>query len=387
MIKVSIWRRAGVALALAAILAFGMFSAGLGTAQAAPLVNEKAQFNFAATEAAPGASGVGKLELLVEANGQKQLLGQATLSGMPMVGRFSLCVDGALLDDENADKNGKVALSGKLENQEVTVATLDGLAVTVRLGIGCTGTVLLRHVVSGAASPSGVEVRFKAMVVSISEDLWHIGDFMIQVDANTRMIGDPGVGSGVEVRAQAQPDGSALAMEIKNLSPAAATSTGPIFPGPASGPGYGVPLTVSVPSTQLLLDRVGEVKAQPGQVEVKDRQYEGIGSLPVTINDTSFTANEIKVISNLRVKGGVGQHQGTVDIDIDTVPGGHLTLEYKGSATLSGGTIVSGGTFKVVKATDIFALIRSEGTYVMTIVESGSTLGSPATVTFFASGQ
>ncbi|MBI2865834.1 MAG: hypothetical protein HYX99_00540, partial [Chloroflexi bacterium] len=89
---------------------------------------------------------------------------------------------------------------------------------------------------------------------------------------------------------------------------------------------------------------------------------------------------------DLRVRDGVGQHQGTIDIDIDTIPGGHLTLEYRGSATVSGSTIISSGTFKVVKATDIFNGIRSEGSYTLTIVESGDTLGAPATVTFSASG-
>ncbi|MBI2916894.1 MAG: hypothetical protein HYY01_02785 [Chloroflexi bacterium] len=260
-----------------------------------------------------------------------------------------------------------------------------GSAVTVQFIVGEAAAPAPQPAPEPAPQPATNEVRFTATVMSISGDVWRIGDFMISVDANTRLDGNPGIGSQVEVRVQAQADGTTVATEIKNRRPGA-TST-PLFPGPASGPGYGVPLTVSVPTTQLLLDRVGQAKGGAGQSEVKDRQYEANGLLPVTIDDISFMANEIKVVSNLKIKGSVGQYQGTLDIDIDNVPGGHLTLELKGSASMSGGAIMSGGTFRVAKSTGDFALIRSEGTYVMTLVESGSTFGSPVTLTFFASGQ
>ncbi len=147
----------------------------------------------------------------------------------------------------------------------------------------------------------------------------------------------------------------------------------------SSGPGYPTgPLDISLPSTQLLLDRVGQVKGN----EIKDRQYEvEFAAVPVTINGASYTATEIKVISNL--KGN--KHEGTIDVDIDvplgsTLPAGHITLEYKGSAIISGSMISSGGVFKTSKMTGVFAGLVSEGTYSMSIIETGSTFGSLAIV-------
>lgn len=151
----------------------------------------------------------------------------------------------------------------------------------------------------------------------------------------------------------------------------------------SSGPGYPTgPLDISLQSATLLLDKVGQVKAN----EIKDRQYEvEFAAIPVTINGVSYTATEVKVISNLKTKAGAGQHQGTIDVDIDvpvgsTAPAGHITLEYKGSAIVSGSMISSGGVFKTSKMTGIFAGLVSEGTYSMSIIETGSTFGSPAIV-------
>ncbi len=151
----------------------------------------------------------------------------------------------------------------------------------------------------------------------------------------------------------------------------------------SSGPGYPTgPLDISLPPTQLLLDRVGQAKG----TEVKDRQYEiEFSSIPLTINGVSYTATEVKVISNLKTKAGTGQHQGTIDVDIDvplgsTLPAGHITLEYKGSAIVNGAMISSGGVFKTSKMTGIFAGLVSEGTYSMSIIETGNTFGSPAIV-------
>ncbi|MBI2866530.1 MAG: hypothetical protein HYX99_04145 [Chloroflexi bacterium] len=283
-----------------------------------------------------------------------------------------------------------------------------GSEVEVRAAVQPDGSALATRITNlspvaapapGLPAPGAVvagEVRFTATVVSISGDQWHIGDFIVRVDGFTRLDGDPTTGSLVEVRAQAQTDGTALATRITNLTAAGGgggggggpEGGGGVIPG---GPGYGVPLAVSVSSTRLLLDRVGEVKEKPGEFEVRDRQYEATGSFPVSITSTvssvtTFNANEIKVISNLRVRDGTGEHQGTVDIDIDALPGGHLTLEFRGSVAVSGSTITSSGTFRVVQATGVFAGIRSEGPYTLTIVESGATLGSPAMVTFSASG-
>ncbi|MBI4287702.1 MAG: hypothetical protein HY671_04635, partial [Chloroflexi bacterium] len=159
------------------------------------------------------------------------------------------------------------------------------------------------------------------------------------------------------------------------------TPPGGPFAG-VSGPGYPTgPLNMTVPATQFLLDRVGQVKEQPGQLEVKDRQYEALGALPVTINGTAYAADEIKVISNLKLKDGTGQHQGTIDVDVDSIPGFHITLAFQGSATISGGTITSSGAFKTSKSTGLFAGLVADGAYNMTIVETGNVFGSPATVT------
>ncbi len=147
-------------------------------------------------------------------------------------------------------------------------------------------------------------------------------------------------------------------------------------------------LTISVDSVDLPLDRVGEVKNKGDELEIKDRQYEGeLGFFPTNINGTGFQADEIKVISDLKIRDSVGEHRGTIDIDIDSIPGGHITLEYRGTATRKLSTISSSGQFKVIRATGIFDAIRASGSYIMTIVESGNTLGSPATVTIFASGM
>lgn len=171
----------------------------------------------------------------------------------------------------------------------------------------------------------------------------------------------------------------------EKVDPAAQTAAGVIITGGVSGPGYPTgPLNITLPATQLLLDRVGTT----GQNQVKDRQYEApmetipptMGAFPVTINGVANTATELKVISNLKTKNGVGQHQGTIDVDIDTVPTGHVTLQYNGTATVVGSTITSKGTFKTSKVTGMFAGLVAEGTYDMTITESGTTFGSPVTV-------
>lgn len=152
--------------------------------------------------------------------------------------------------------------------------------------------------------------------------------------------------------------------------------------------GGGGSFTIFVDSVELPLDRVGEVRDEDDRFEVRDRQYEGeFGAFQVTINGTGFFADEIKVTSDIKVQNGVGEHRGTIEIDIDSIPNGRITLEYRGSVTISGSTVVSSGEFKVIEARDIFDGIRASGSYNMTIVESGSTLGSPATLTILASGN
>ena len=155
----------------------------------------------------------------------------------------------------------------------------------------------------------------------------------------------------------------------------------------------GGPLTISVVNVVLPLDRVGEVRDEGDRLEVRDRRYEGeAGTFRVAIDDTGFLADEIKVTSDLKVQGGIGEHRGTIEIDIDnSTRNGRITLEYRGTASVSGSTtsgftIVSRGDFKVTETRGIFNGMRAEGSYNMTIVESGSTLGSSATTTISALG-
>ncbi|MBI4307361.1 MAG: hypothetical protein HY684_00950 [Chloroflexi bacterium] len=162
---------------------------------------------------------------------------------------------------------------------------------------------------------------------------------------------------------------AALALSLAVLRPASAATA-----------------LLSVPETQLLIDMAGQAREKPGELEVRGRQYEAHGAFLVNVNGGDLTANEIKVISDLRVRNGVGEHKGTIDVDIDTVPGGHLTLEYRGSATADsdGSHIVSSGEFKVIKATDSFGNLTAQGVYMMTITEMGIGEGSPALVTISA---
>lgn len=166
-------------------------------------------------------------------------------------------------------------------------------------------------------------------------------------------------------------------------------AAGIIIHGGVSGPGYPTgPLSLSLINTTLLFDRIGAVKEGIGSLEIKDRQYEApletipptMGAFPVMINGVANTATQVKVISNLKTQNGVGQHSGTIDIDIDTVPAGHVTLAYDGTATVVGSTITSKGTFKTAKTTGIFAGLVANGTYNMTILESGTMVGSPVTL-------
>lgn len=189
--------------------------------------------------------------------------------------------------------------------------------------------------------------------------------------------------------AAAAPASERPIVQSEKVDAAVQAAAGIIITGAVSGPGYPTgPLNLTLPATQLLFDRAGQTKQGGGQLEIKDRQYEApletipptLGAFPVTINGVANTATQLKVISSLKTKDGVGQHQGSIDVDIDTVPAGHLTLAYSGTATVVGSTITSKGTFKTAKTTGIFAGLIAEGTYEMTIVESGSVAGAPVTV-------
>ncbi|MBI4289346.1 MAG: hypothetical protein HY671_13085 [Chloroflexi bacterium] len=179
--------------------------------------------------------------------------------------------------------------------------------------------------------------------------------------------------------------GAKVTITIATTSAApAATSVAPppsAFVG-VPGPGYPTgPLNMTISGAQLTTGVVGQVNEQGGQLEIKGRQYAAAGFFPVTINDVSRIANEIKVVSNLKLTAGSGQHQGSLDIDIAAAPGGHVTLEYQGTATMTGSAIMSKGSFKTTKTTGTFAGLVADGSYDMSIVELASGQGAPAMIT------
>ena len=146
----------------------------------------------------------------------------------------------------------------------------------------------------------------------------------------------------------------------------------------------GESLSLFVNRVELPLAQVGEVKDDGGELEVKDRRYEGTsGGFLVELNDIHFLADEIMVTSNLRVENGMAEHRGTIDIGSVF---GQIILEYQGTASINGSTVRSKGVFKVTKATDVFDGLQASVSYEMTIIESGGTLGSPAAVTIVAPG-
>ena len=146
----------------------------------------------------------------------------------------------------------------------------------------------------------------------------------------------------------------------------------------------GEPLSLFVNRVELPLVQVGEFKNDGGELEVKDRQYEGeSGGFLVKLNDVHFRADEIKVTSNLKVDKGVTEHRGIIDISSLF---GQITLEYQGTASINTSTVLSKGVVKVTKATDVFDGLQASVSYEMTIIESGGTLGSPAAVTIVAPG-
>lgn len=244
-----------------------------------------------------------------------------------------------------------------------------GLAVTGVVDAATRTALNAEDKKAGATATADGQVTFAQMAKQISGLMETVKQLQVQVEEMRKQLGG-----------QAVTTAGTTNTDVKKVDPAAQKAAGIIITGGVSGPGYPTgPLAVTLPASQLLLDREGQVNG----TQVKDRQYEtALGTItPVTINGVANNATEVKVISNMKTKDGVGQHQGTIDIDIDTVPLGHVTLAYSGTATVTGSTIASKGTFKTTNATGIFNGLVAEGTYDMTIVETGSTFGSPATVT------
>ena len=61
-------------------------------------------------------------------------------------------------------------------------------------------------------------VEFEGTVDSIEDDLWTIGGFVVLVNQDTEINGDPGVGSRVEVEGHTQEDGTILAFELETVA-------------------------------------------------------------------------------------------------------------------------------------------------------------------------
>ncbi len=228
-------------------------------------------------------------------------------------------------------------------------------------------------------------------VLSVFVNNIFVGDAILAADPLKGIIGDlnidtvdgekvPAVKAGDDVKVLNALGGTVL---TGKFSAATAQPVRGFIPfESSSGPGYPTgPLEMDVPAAQLMLNATGQVKGQLPNIEITGRKYEGNGAFPVVINGISYAANEIKVISNLKAKNGAGQHSGTIDVDIDAIPGGHITLQYQGTATIISSTTTSSGTFKSAKATDTFTGLVAEGTYMMTITETGDAVGSVVTVT------
>lgn len=155
---------------MAVIVAFALLGGAVGTVQGSILSDvsfeQRAEFDFMATEAAPGASGTGRVELKIdiplveeedenvieEESGSEildvELRVDARGEGLSPEMVFSLCIDGMLVGTENADDQGRVRLDVDLEGDEAMFDNLVGLMVTIHEGSGCDGTAVLHHTIS-----------------------------------------------------------------------------------------------------------------------------------------------------------------------------------------------------------------------------------------------
>ncbi|MBI2916893.1 MAG: hypothetical protein HYY01_02780 [Chloroflexi bacterium] len=145
--------------------------------------------------------------------------------------------------------------------------------------------------------------------------------------------------------------------------------------------------TLHVPRIQLALVRWGEVNAGPGELEVRDREYEATGAFRVTVNGSEFVAHEMRVASNVRVRDDLVEHWGAVEINVDELPASHLSLQYKGLARFDGSTIRSAGAFKVIAATGSFAGFSPKGHYGVLMERVPGVTGSPVNAIFAAVGH
>lgn len=91
----------------------------------------------------PGATGEVELELVSSA-GIPELQASAKVEGLAPNVLFSLCVDGVHVDHEEAEDQGRVELDDNILSPRVT---LEGMHVTIRQGVGCSGSIVMHAVV------------------------------------------------------------------------------------------------------------------------------------------------------------------------------------------------------------------------------------------------
>ena len=102
-------------------------------------VRERVGLDLIPTNLAPGATGEARLELRIE-EGRMHLRARARADGLTD-GLYSMCV-GEGFAGENEVRGGKVDLGF-----EVSLETLSGLDVAVRVGQGCVGPAVLEGTV------------------------------------------------------------------------------------------------------------------------------------------------------------------------------------------------------------------------------------------------
>ncbi len=147
--------------------------------------------------------------------------------------------------------------------------------------------------------------------------------------------------------------------------------------------------TLTIPRTHLAVSQVGDIQVDVSidaegkviQFQVSDREYSGTG-VEVTLMGHTFWADSLTVVSNLSsTEDLMADHDGTITL---VTSHGDIVLEYDGEATIMHGMgtmhkliIKSHGDFKVTDVGDHFEGLEGvEGSYMMTIVETGVDVGS-----------
>ncbi|MBI4288522.1 MAG: hypothetical protein HY671_08865 [Chloroflexi bacterium] len=139
-----------------------------------------------------------------------------------------------------------------------------------------------------------------------------------------------------------------------------------------------------MPGAELTLTEVGQVREDANRLRIDDRQYEGGDGLPFAIGCTTVADYSVKVVSNLKLEGATGEHHGVIDLEV--WPGGHLTLEYRGAATVmvSGDNlntwIASTGAFRTTAVRGKFVGLPADGVYWMHLTQEVGGPGSRSTL-------